>query len=89
VDKNNNPFFIACCLASKKEEMESLASGGTFKEISKKDFSNLEINLPPLSVQKEIVEKIEKERMLVESSKKLIVIYEQKAREVIDNLWNN
>lgn len=88
VDKNNNPFFIACCLASKKEEMESLASGGTFKEISKKDFSNLEINLPPLSVQEKIVEQIDKEKKHVESNIDLIEIYVGKTKDVIDKLWS-
>lgn len=88
VDENNNPFFIAYYLASKKEEMESLASGGTFKEISKKDFSNLEINLPPLSVQKKIVEKIDKEKKYIESNIDLIDIYIRKTKEVINKLWS-
>jgi hypothetical protein len=34
------------------------------------------------------VEKIEAERELVESAKKLIEIYEQKTKDVVDNLWS-
>jgi len=49
---------------------------------------NLEIPLPPLDIQKKIVEKIEAERALVESSKKLIEIYEEKTKETIAKLWN-
>lgn len=48
---------------------------------------NFQIPLPPLTVQKQIVEKIEAERVLVESAKKLIDIYEQKTKETIAKLW--
>ena len=67
--------------------MESLASGGTFKEISKTHFSNLEISLPPLAIQQQIVDKIEAERALVNSAQKLIQIYEQKTKQTIAKLW--
>jgi len=48
---------------------------------------NFEIPLPPLEIQKQIVEKIQAERALVESAKKLIEIYEQKTKEAIAKLW--
>lgn len=48
---------------------------------------NFEIPLSPLATQKQIVEKIEAERTLVESSKKLIEIYDQKTKETIAKLW--
>jgi type I restriction enzyme M protein len=48
-----------------------------------------EIPLPPLAIQKQIVVKIEAERTLVESAKKLIEIYEQKTKEVIAKLWED
>ncbi len=44
--------------------------------------------LPKIEIQKQIVEKIEAERALVESSKKLIEIYEQKTKEAIAKLWS-
>jgi len=44
--------------------------------------------LPPLETQKAIIEKIEAERALVESSNKLINIYEQKTKDVLSNLWS-
>jgi len=40
----------------------------------------------PLAIQNQIVEKIEAERALVESAKKLIEIYDQKTKEVIAKL---
>jgi type I restriction enzyme M protein len=46
------------------------------------------IFVPPLKIQKQIVEKIEAERALVESTKKLINIYEQKTKDAIAKLWS-
>ncbi|MBU2102351.1 MAG: restriction endonuclease subunit S, partial [Candidatus Omnitrophica bacterium] len=45
------------------------------------------IFVPSLEIQKQIVEKIEVERALVESAKKLIGIYEQKTKDVLAKLW--
>ena len=45
------------------------------------------IPLPPLETQQQIVSQIEAERALVESTKKLIEIYEQKTKAVINKLW--
>ncbi|MBP9701881.1 MAG: N-6 DNA methylase [Candidatus Pacebacteria bacterium] len=43
--------------------------------------------LPPIATQKQIVETIEAERVLVEGNKKLIEIYEQKTKDSIAKLW--
>ncbi len=48
---------------------------------------NWEIFLPPLEIQRQIVEKIEVERAIVESNKKLIEIYEQKIKDTVAKLW--
>jgi len=61
-------------------KMEILASGGTFKEISKTSFCSLEIPLPPIEVQREIVEKIEAEQKMVDSCRELVLVYEQKIK---------
>lgn len=59
--------------------------GAVFDSISKKQIERI---IVPLPIQKQIVEKIEAERALVESAKKLIDIYEQKTKEVIAKLWS-
>ena len=69
--------------------MNEMASGGTFKEISKTSFSLLKIPLPPLDVQQEIVAQIEKEQQLVDANKQLIQIYEQKIKTKIAGVWGN
>lgn len=64
------------------------ASPSALPSIRKSDVEAYVISLPPLEIQKQIVEKIESERALVESSKKLIEIYEQKTKNTIAKLWN-
>lgn len=61
--------------------------GGTIERLYNKLIEEQVISIPPLTIQKQIVEKIEAERVLVESSKKLIEIYEQKTKDVIAKLW--
>jgi len=61
--------------------------GAQLPRVGYEYLKELFLPLPPIETQKQIVEKIEAERALVESTKKLIEIYEQKTKEVIANLW--
>lgn len=70
------------------DQIRSFSAGGTVGTYTITSANNTIIPLPPVEIQKQIVEKIEAERALVESSKKLIEIYEQKTKEVIYKLWN-
>lgn len=66
---------------------ENQSAGATQKFVSLGVLRGIEIPLPSLAIQKRIVEKIEVERTLVESAKKLIEIYEQKTKDAIAKLW--
>ena len=65
-----------------------MMKGVAIRRVILKDLKNLEIPLPPLEIQKQIVDKIEAERVLVDSAKKLIEIYVQKTKDIISKLWN-
>jgi len=69
-------------------DLQSLRGGGAVPGLNRNDAYKKEIPLPPLNIQKQIIEKIEAERVLVESAKKLIGIYEQKTKEVIGKVWS-
>ena len=73
---------------SLQDQMVAQMGKGAYPSINQTDVQNFEIPLPPLEIQNQIVEKIEAERTLVESSKKLIAIYEQKTKDTIAKLWN-
>jgi len=69
-------------------QLLSQVSGVAIQNVaSVKVLQDLIFPLPSLEIQKQIVEKIEAERALVESTKKLIEIYEQKTKTTIAKLW--
>jgi len=83
-----NNMFLAHVMRSLKDKLDSLGTGGTFKEISKAVIGALDIPVPPISEQIQIIDRIEDEQKLVEANRKLIALYEQKIQDRINKLWN-
>jgi type I restriction enzyme S subunit len=54
--KNISPKFYCYYLLSKKQELQNLSSGSTFKELSKDRLESLQLPLPPLPEQQKIAE---------------------------------
>lgn len=69
------------------EQANQLVTGGGQPQFNGGALKQIAIPLPPITIQKQIVDKIEAERALVESAKKMIEIYEQKTKEVIAKIW--
>ena len=55
--------------------------------ISNKQIESIYIPIPSLEIQQSIVERIENERKLVEATKKLIDIYDEKIKQRIGEVW--
>jgi len=70
------PEYVALALTKLVPTMQAWATGGTFAEISKSKFCELQIPLPPLEAQKEIVAEIEGYQKVIDG-----------ARAVLDNYW--
>lgn len=66
--------YVALALTRLVPTMDAWATGGTFKEISKSKFCELQIPLPPIEVQREIVAEIEGYQKVIDG-----------ARAVLDN----
>ena len=66
--------YVALAVTRLVPEMQAQASGATYKEITKTKFAELEIPLPPLEVQRELVAEIERYQRVVDG-----------ARAVVDN----
>jgi type I restriction enzyme M protein len=81
--------FVAFMVKSLKNEMNDLATGSTFKELSKTAFGNLEIPLPPISVQKEIVNDLEINQKNIKEFKDKIKNYEIRIQEKIKKVWED
>lgn len=69
------PEYLAYALTAKKEDMLALASGATFKEISKENFCSIEIPLPPIEYQRKFVAELDKYRMIISNAQSIIANY--------------
>jgi type I restriction enzyme M protein len=64
------------------------SSGGVRQaNISNKGIESIIIPLPPLEIQQQIVAQIEREQALVNASKELIALFEQKIKDRIARVW--
>lgn len=68
------PEFLYYMLRSQREHFISLSTGGAQPNISQSIIKNIEVPVPPLSVQKEIVAEIEQYQKIIDG-----------ARQVVDN----
>lgn len=85
LDKSYLYYYLNSDLA--QNYLKQAMAGGAMPALSFGIVKELEIFIPPLEIQRQIVEKIEAESVLVESAKKLIEIYEQKTKDVLSKLW--
>ncbi len=79
------PGFLFNLLKSKKNEMVGLASGGAQPNISQRIIRNLEIPLPPLEVQKEVVAEIEGYQKVIDGA--LAVVDNYRPHISVDPEW--
>lgn len=80
-------FFAYYYLLSISNKIAKDGNGVTVKGVSREYVKAIPIPVPPIAIQKEILERIEKEQQLVNSSKQLIEIFEQKIKERIGKVW--
>ena len=69
------PEYVALALIKLVPTMDAWASGGTFKEISKSKFCELQIPLPAVEVQKEIVAEIEGYQKIIDGARAVVGNY--------------
>jgi restriction endonuclease S subunit len=64
-----------------------LIFGAAYNALTIIKLKKLEIPLPSLSIQHDIVARIEREQAIVRGNKELIETFEAKIRKVIDKVW--
>jgi type I restriction enzyme M protein len=64
-----------------------LSAGAAYKALTIVKLKQLQIPLPDLETQRQIVAQIEKEQALVNANKQLIEIFEQKIKDRIAKVW--
>ncbi|VEN75239.1 conserved hypothetical protein [Candidatus Desulfarcum epimagneticum] len=77
--------YVAMILTKLVPRMDLMASGGTYKEISKTSFSNLEIPLPPVEIQKEIVTELDSYQKVIDGARQVAETWRPRIK--IDPDW--
>jgi type I restriction enzyme M protein len=80
-----NSEFLMYLLLNYKDYLKSLSVGGARLNISQGIIQNLQIPLPPLSVQEEIVKEIEVYEKIIEGAKQVVNNYKPQIK--IDPSW--
>lgn len=83
------PLYIGYLLKSEfhRNLMKKKGRGANISNLSQEILNDIEIPLPPLEIQLQIVSRIEKEQELVNANKQLIDIFEQKIKDRIAKVW--
>jgi type I restriction enzyme M protein len=68
-------------------DLSNFITGAAQPKLTQANLNKLEIPLPPLEIQREIVARIESERKIVEGNRELIRLYESKVKKVIERVW--
>ena len=79
--------YLSFIITSIKQRLLQLSSGGTFKEVSKSKFETIEIPLPPIEIQEEIVRELEHYQNEIEIKKQEIQGLNLKIQDRINKIW--
>ena len=77
--------YIEIMLNSK--DLNQYITGAVVPKLNQSSLNSIKLPIPSLDIQKEIVQKIEEERKVIEGNKKLIEIYTQKIQDRINKVW--
>lgn len=71
------------------DQAGQLVGGGAQPQFNANAISKIEVPIPPIEVQKNIISKVEDEMIIVEQNKRLIQIFEQKIKDKINEVWGS
>ncbi len=81
-EKEHNPFFVYYLMTTLRDELKSNAGGAATPIINKTAFSEIEVSVPPLPIQRRIAGILSAYDDLIENSQKRIKILETMARNL-------
>ena len=70
-----SPEYLAYILTGIKEKMNDMASGATFKELSKESFESIQVPLPTLEIQQQIVDELNAYQRIIGNAKDIAEYY--------------
>ena len=89
LNKQAFPLFYAYLFKSEyyRNILKQVGVGANINNLSQGVLKEIEIPLPPLEIQREIVTRIETERAIVHGNRELVRLYEEKVKKVIERVW--
>ena len=66
---------------------DNMTGTGGLQRLTKNFVVDYPIHLPPLAVQKQIVEEVNEEMEIIEKNRLLIELFEQKIQDKISEVW--
>jgi type I restriction enzyme M protein len=83
------PLFYAYLFKSGyyRNILKQVGVGANINNLSQGVLKEIEVPLPPLKVQREIVKHIERERVIVEGNNELVRLYEDKIKKLVAQVW--
>ncbi len=79
--------YLYYVLAHKINDYSNIAIGGIFKNLTTDDIKNIEIPVPSLQIQQEIVSKLDAEIAYIKQTEKVIEVQQGKIKNIIAKLW--
>ena len=70
------------------EQIEALSHGGTMNILSIKTLKGLRLPMPPVDVQRTIVEQIEREEAVINGNRELIDHFERRIKVAVGRVWD-
>ena len=88
IRSENSQLWVNYVINFSREKIYHLGAGSTFPNVTSKDLAELQIPLPPLETQQQIVAEFEAEQSLVKANQELVERMERKIQAAIGRVWN-
>lgn len=82
-------YFLYLYFTANRELYMKQRAGVRQQNLNKGFICNINIPIPPIEKQKEIVSKVEEERIIIEECKKLIELHQEKINTKIQSIWGD
>lgn len=84
-----NPKYLYYWLSSRKEYLNDLGRGATFKEISKGIVGNIDVPIYDIPIQAKIVEVLDKSKKMINNRKEQIEILDKLVENIFYNIFGH